>query len=127
VLGAPFIKGSELAQLLNDVQLAGLTVNATRFRPLVGPFRGQMIDGVSFALSDPNAYSAERTGLAIAQALRQLYPQAWDSTRLEQMVASQATMDALARGAPLAELVAAGDANLPKFLEQRARALEYPR
>jgi uncharacterized protein YbbC (DUF1343 family) len=127
VLGAPFMKGAALAKALSDANLPGVTISATRFRPLVGPFRGQMLDGIGVSLGDAAAYSAERTGLAIAATLRALYPQDWDSTRVGQMIASQATIDALQRGAPLEELVTAGDANLPRFLEQRAKALLYPR
>jgi uncharacterized protein YbbC (DUF1343 family) len=127
VLGAAFIKSAALAKALADARLPGLTIGETRFRPLVGPYSGQMIQGVSFGIVDARAYASGRTGLAIAQALRALYPQTWDSTRLGQMVASQGTIDALEQGASLDALVAAGETNLPKFLEQRAQALLYPR
>jgi uncharacterized protein YbbC (DUF1343 family)/CubicO group peptidase (beta-lactamase class C family) len=127
VLGAPFVKGQALADELGRAQLAGVGVSATRFRPQVGPYRGQQIEGVRFELSDPSTYSASRTGLAIVQALHKLYPSQWDRSRLAQMIASQATLDALERGAPLDAVVAEAAANLPKFLEQRAAALVYPR
>ncbi len=127
VLGAPFIKGASLAETLRAAALPGLQVEATRFRPLVGPYQGKLIEGVSFALSDAHTFSAGRTGLAIAQALGRLYAEQWDRSRLGQMIASQATLDGLERGLPLDGLVSAGEANLPKFLEQRLGALIYPR
>jgi uncharacterized protein YbbC (DUF1343 family) len=127
VLGAPFVKGTALAQALADAALPGVAVQSTRFRPLVGPYQGQSIEGVSFEIVDAQRFAAGRTGLAIARALQALYPQNWDSTRLGQMIASQATMDALAQGVALDAVVAAGEANLPAFLEQRAKALVYPR
>jgi uncharacterized protein YbbC (DUF1343 family)/CubicO group peptidase (beta-lactamase class C family) len=127
VLGAPFVKGAALAEALRAAALPGLAVEATRFRPLVGPYQGKLIEGVSFEIRDPRSFSAARTGLAIAQALRTLYAEQWDRSRLGQMFASQATLEGLEHGLPLDGLVAAGEANLPKFLEQRLAVLIYPR
>jgi uncharacterized protein YbbC (DUF1343 family) len=127
VLGAPFIKGAALAEALRADALPGVVIAPTRFRPLVGPYRGQMIEGVQFDITEAHAFSAARTGLALAQALRTLYSQSWDRARLGQMIASQATLDLLEGDGSLDALVAAGEANLPSFLEQRARALIYPR
>jgi uncharacterized protein YbbC (DUF1343 family) len=124
VVGAPFIRGEQLAAALQREQLAGLSIRATRFVPKVGPHRGREIAGVELTISNADAFSAAHTGLAIVRALLVLCPE-WQSQRMERMVAHAATIAALRAGVPLASIVQSWREELAAFAEKRTRALLY--
>jgi uncharacterized protein YbbC (DUF1343 family) len=125
VVGAPFIKGEALAAELSRHALKGVAVTATRFRPLVGPYAGTRVEGVALELRDPHAFSASTTGLALIRALDSLYPDAWDKTRLEKLVAHRRTLDMLFGDAPLAQIESAWRDELSAFEASRKTTLLY--
>jgi uncharacterized protein YbbC (DUF1343 family) len=125
VVGAPFIKGEQLAQELAREALPGIEVSATSFRPKVGPHSGLRVEGVSFTLRDAKTFSAARTGLSLIRALARLYPAEWDQTRLEKMVAHEGTMKQLAGTATAAEIERSWSAELEAFAASRKRVLLY--
>jgi uncharacterized protein YbbC (DUF1343 family) len=125
VVGAPFIKGEALAAELARHALPGVAVAATRFRPLVGPYAGTRVEGVALELRDPHAFSASTTGLALIRALASLYPDAWDKTRLEKLVAHRRTLDMLFGDAPLAQIESAWRDELSAFEASRKTTLLY--
>jgi uncharacterized protein YbbC (DUF1343 family) len=127
VVGAPFIDGEALARSLTELALPGVRVGATRFRPRVGPHKGMEVPGVSFTITNPGGFSASATGLALARSLHQLYPAAWDATRLPLLVAHRELVEHLLAGADLTELGRIAREDLNAFLEQREAALLYPR
>ena len=125
VVGAPFIQGQALAAELSKAALPGVTVEATSFRAKIGPHAGQRIEGVSFTLSDAQKFSAARTGLTLIAALRKLYPNDWDQTRLDKMVAHASTMAQLSEGRSSVEIMETWQSELAAFLASRQRALLY--
>jgi len=125
VVGAPFIDGNQLADALTRHELKGVSVARTSFRPRVGPYAGELLPGVEFVLTDPHAFSAAQTGLALAASLRALYPRDWDVSRLPRMVANDGVMDLLMADAPLAELVRASHSNLESFQALRMKVQLY--
>lgn len=127
VVGAPFIRGAQLAEALREQPLVGVSVSKTAFRPTVGPYRGQALEGIALRVTSPEAYSAARTGLILARTLRALYPDAWDASRLALLVAQRELVSLLLAGADVEQLSQAARANLEGFLAQRERALIYPR
>ncbi len=125
VVGAPFIDGVALAAELTRAELPGLTVEATSFRAKIGPHAGQRVNGVSFTLTDAHTFSASRTGLTLISALARLYPEAWDRSRLDKMVAHAGTMAQLAAHRSPAEIVETWRPELEAFMASRKRALLY--
>ena len=125
VVGAPFIDSEQLARALVRLELPGVRVSRTSFRPRVGPYAGELLPGVAFELTDPHVFSATATGLGLAAALRALYPRDWDAARLPLLVANQAVLERLQAGALLPELVRASQDNLQSFQQLRMQAQLY--
>jgi uncharacterized protein YbbC (DUF1343 family) len=125
VVGAPFIKGDELAGELARHSLPGVAVTATRFRPLVGPYAGTRVEGVALELRDAHAFSASTTGLTLIRALASLYKDSWDTTRLEKLVAHRRTLELLLGDTPLAQIESAWRDELAAFEASRRATLLY--
>jgi uncharacterized protein YbbC (DUF1343 family) len=125
VVGAPFLEPACMVPALEAAELRGVKVAATRFRPLVGPYHGESLSGVSFELLDPYAFSAAHVGLALIAALDKCHHDNWDRTRLGRMVAHRATLAALADGALPAAIEASWGDELAAFSAARAKALLY--
>ena len=82
-IGADWIDGEQLATALNARMIPGVRVYPTRFEPTASHFKGQMIQGVRFVITNRNAFDSTRFGLEIGYALQKLYPgkMDWDVNR----------------------------------------------
>jgi uncharacterized protein YbbC (DUF1343 family)/CubicO group peptidase (beta-lactamase class C family) len=74
LVGADWIRGRELASLLNSRFIPGVRVYPVRFRPASSNFAGKTIDGVRFVITNRDTFDSTRLGLELAHALNQLYP-----------------------------------------------------
>jgi uncharacterized protein YbbC (DUF1343 family) len=84
-VGAPWIDGVKLAELLNGRRVPGVRFYPERFTPTASKFSGQECQGVFMVVTDRGALRAVRVGLEIAGALQKLYGDQFDleaSTRL---------------------------------------------
>jgi uncharacterized protein YbbC (DUF1343 family) len=123
VVGAPFVDGEALANAIEAHAVPGVVVRATHFRPKLGPHGGALLPGVAFEVTQPGLFSATRLGFSLIAALRALYPQAWDTTRLAQLLARAETVQLLLDGAPLEAAVESANGGLPAFMAAREQAL----
>ncbi len=74
-LGAPFINGRELADILRQHKLPGVVFDAVVFQPVSGKFKGERCEGVKLAITERKAFIPFKTGAAILLALQHLYPE----------------------------------------------------
>ncbi len=74
-LGAPFINGRELADMLRQHKLPGVVFDAVVFQPVSGKFKGERCEGVKLAITERKAFIPFKTGAAILLALQHLYPE----------------------------------------------------
>ncbi len=72
LVGAPFLKESEFAQVLNDLDMPGVRFKAARFQPGFQKWAGQICCGVSIHVTDRNLFQPVRCGIAILWAARRL-------------------------------------------------------
>lgn len=122
-IGAPFVDGDALAEALSD--LPGVEVEPTRFTPRASRHRGERCEGVALTVTDPARYRPIRTGLAIARALRELHPDAWEPERMERMLGRRAVYRALLEGEPVEALERRWAPGLREFEALRERYLRY--
>jgi len=73
-IGADWIRGGELAALLNGRYIPGVRAYPTRFRPTSSNFALKTIEGVRFVIANRDEFDSTRLGLEIAYALEKLYP-----------------------------------------------------
>lgn len=126
VIGAPWIDARQLAQKLNQSQLSGVRFVPIRFTPAASKFADEPCGGVNILVIDRERFRSVEVGLHIASTLRTLYPDRWDMTRFDRLLANQAVFDAIAAGQTPAELALLYQPKLDAFLERREKLLLYP-
>ena len=73
-IGADFIGGRELAAYLNARQIPGVRAYPTSFTPTDSNFKGKLIEGVRFEITNRDLFDSTRLGIELAGALQKLYP-----------------------------------------------------
>jgi uncharacterized protein YbbC (DUF1343 family) len=125
VLGAPWLDGGRLAQVLNARGIPGVRFSPTRFTPAASVFAGQRCGGVRLDVVDRTALRAVSVGIEIAVALRDLYPVDWDRKNFVTLLANGAAFGRLERGDSAPSIVASWQSDLDEFAKRRAKYLLY--
>ena len=126
ILGAPWIGGGELAEVLNARKIPGVSFTAASFAPSQDPYKGKECEGVTINLTSRAALRAMSMGLTIADALHRLYPERFQFQKMLFLLGSQATVERLERGDAPAQIEAGWASELEEFRRMRARYLLYP-
>jgi uncharacterized protein YbbC (DUF1343 family)/CubicO group peptidase (beta-lactamase class C family) len=125
VLGAPWIKGQELAEYLNQREVSGVRFVPVRFTPTLSTYGGQQCEGVNIVLVERNAIDAPELGVELASALQKLYPEQFQMERMNQLLVNQAVYDALARGEDPRRIAQDWQYELDQFRRLRQKYLIY--
>ena len=125
LLGAPWIRGEELAAYLNQRAIPGVRFEPEKFTPDSGLYKGELCEGVSVALTDRDALQAMRMGIEIAAALVKLYPGKFEAAKMIELVGNAATIKQLVDGEDPAAIVASWNKDLEAFRKVRAKYLLY--
>ena len=125
VLGAPWLDGQKLAAELSSFALPGVSFVPIEFTPASSKFSGEKCGGINVAITDRAEFEPLRTGLAIAVALRKLYPSEWDADAYDRLLGNTATHEAILAGKPLDEVLAASREGVDRFLRRRSQHLLY--
>jgi uncharacterized protein YbbC (DUF1343 family) len=125
LVGAPWIRGKELAAYLNRRAIPGVRFEPEKFTPDSGLHKGELCDGVKVVLADRDALQSMRMGTEIAAALSKLYPGKFETTKLIELVGNDATIKMLVEGGDPSAIVASWNMGLEKFRKLRAKYLLY--
>ncbi len=125
-IGADWIHGAELAQLLNARQIPGVRVYPTRFTPNDSNFKGKSIEGVRFVVVNRELFSAVRLGLEVASALQKLYPGRIDFEACKFLIGNRKVIDALKRGDDARTIEHSLEDGVQSFIDRRKPFLLYP-
>jgi uncharacterized protein YbbC (DUF1343 family)/CubicO group peptidase (beta-lactamase class C family) len=125
LLGAPWIKGRELAQYLNYRNISGVRFVSTSFIPTTSNYSGQRCEGVNMVVTERNALDSPELGIELASALRKLYPEQWHMERLIELVVNQSVYDAIAQGRDPRRIAQDWQPRLGEFQEMRQKYLIY--
>ena len=98
MIGADFIRGTELAAYLNQRWIPGVRFYAVRFQPASSHLGGTEIEGVRLSITNREAFDSARLGLEIAAALIKLYPGKVSLEADRNLIGSEETIRALAAG-----------------------------
>ena len=115
VVGAPWIAQRELAASLNSQGLPGVRFVPVRFTPTARVHEGIVCGGVNLIVTERARFLPVETGLAVAVALRTLFPDAWESARYDRLLVSRAAFQRFLDGAAAAELVGSWQEDLAQF------------
>ncbi|MFZ4079623.1 MAG: exo-beta-N-acetylmuramidase NamZ domain-containing protein [Pirellula sp.] len=126
VVGAPWISGPLLAQELNREQLPGVVFIPIEFTPQSSKHANVACQGIELIITDRERFESVATGLAIARALRKLYPQAWETKNLNTLLRSQTIRDAILDGSIEPRFDERLHEGIFEFQQRRQKYLIYP-
>ena len=124
-VGAPWIKGRELAAHLNSRAIPGVRVYPVRFKPGDSMLAGQMLEGVRFQITDRDRFSAGLFGYELMAGLMKLFPGKIDLEINRRLLANRRLMNSLTAGRDPRELELEAEPELREFLEKRRKYLLY--
>lgn len=122
VVGAPWIDSVKLARRLNEQQLPGVTFVPIRFTPNASKFEGEPCEGVNIIITGRDEFRSVPVAFAIALALRELYPDGWETDRYNRLLSSDKVLKAIKDGAPLTTVE---ELYLPELGEFEARRKQF--
>ena len=125
LLGAPWIKGKELAQYLNARNISGVRFVPVSFTPSSSANEGQKCEGVNIILLERNAFDAPELGIELASALHKLYPEAFHMERMIELLGNQSVYDAISHGQDPQRIAEDWREHLEKFEQLRQKYLIY--
>jgi uncharacterized protein YbbC (DUF1343 family)/CubicO group peptidase (beta-lactamase class C family) len=125
LLGAPWIKGRELAQYLNARNISGVRFVPITFTPSTSNYSGQRCEGVNIFVVERNALDSGELGVELASALHKLYPEQYHMDRLIELLGNQSVYDAIASGQDPRRIAEDWREPLEKFLQVRHKYLIY--
>ena len=125
VVGAPWIQGDKLAELLNQRGLQGVRFVPVRFTPNASVFKGESCGGVNIIVTDRSAFRPLLTGIEMALALRKLYPNEWKVDSYLRLLVNSDTLERMKRGESARDIVSSWNNGLQEFRKARAEILLY--
>jgi uncharacterized protein YbbC (DUF1343 family) len=125
LLGAPWMKGRELAAYLNGRGVPGVRFVPVTFTPTTSNYTGQKCEGVNLILTDRNALDGPELGIELAAALRKLYPEDYKIERIPELLVNQAAYDGLMAGKDPRRIAQDWQEDREKFEQVRKKYLIY--
>ena len=125
LVGAPWMKGRELAAYLNARGIAGVRFVPVTFTPTSAVYSGQKCEGVNVVLTERNALDGPELGMELASALRKLYPADFKLERITELLVNQAAYDGLVAGKDPRQIAQDWQEGLQKFEAVRKKYLIY--
>ncbi len=125
-IGADWMVGSNLAQVLNSHFIPGLRVYPTRFRPSESHFAGKEIEGVRFVITDREAFDSTRLGIELIVALQQLYPGKLDLEKCRYLIGNIDLVKRMKSGSDVGAIWSRALEQATAFSERRKPFLLYP-
>jgi uncharacterized protein YbbC (DUF1343 family)/CubicO group peptidase (beta-lactamase class C family) len=125
IVGAPWIKGRELAAYLNERGIQGVRFVPVAFTPSASNFAGERCEGVNLVMLDRNLLDATELGIELASALHKLYPADFKVERMADLLVNQSVLQAIEAGEDPRRIVSDWQERLEKFIALRERYLLY--
>jgi uncharacterized protein YbbC (DUF1343 family) len=125
LLGAPWIKGRELAKYLNERSIPGVRFVPVTFKPASSNYAGQNCEGVNIVLIGRSVLDAPELGVELASALRKLYPQNFKMDRIVELLINQEAYEALQEGRDPRRIAQDWQEQVDKFQQLRQKYLLY--
>ena len=125
LLGAPYINGDDLARELRGAKLAGLGFVPVKFTPDASKFEGEECGGVRVLVTDREGCDSVGLGIELGRILERLYPEDWETGKLNTLLAHPATREAILGNRPMGEIREMWEPELLAFSRRRQVQLIY--
>jgi uncharacterized protein YbbC (DUF1343 family) len=124
-MGAPWIKGRELAAYLNARGIPSVRFVPVTFTPVSSNYSGQRCEGVNMIVLDRNAINAPELGIELASALQKLYPNDYKVATMMDILGNRSVFDAIAAGEDPQRIAQDWQEALDAFIAKREKYLIY--
>jgi uncharacterized protein YbbC (DUF1343 family)/CubicO group peptidase (beta-lactamase class C family) len=125
IVGAPWIKGRELAAYLNAREIQSVRFIPVSFTPSSSNFAGQRCEGINLIVLDRNLLDATELGIELASALHKLYPGDFKLDRLSDLLVNSTVLQSIDEGEDPRRIVQDWQPRLEEFLQARQKYLLY--
>jgi uncharacterized protein YbbC (DUF1343 family)/CubicO group peptidase (beta-lactamase class C family) len=125
VVGAPWIKGRELATYLNGREIQSVRFVPISFTPSSSNFAGELCEGVNLIVLDRNTLESPELGIELASALHKLYPNNFKLERMADLLVNQAVLEAIGAGEDPRRIAEDWQERLDGFVRLREKYLLY--
>jgi uncharacterized protein YbbC (DUF1343 family) len=125
VVGAPWIKPTELAAYLNERKVPGVRFVPVTFMPTSSVYANQQVGGVNLVLTDRDVLDSPELGMELAAALFKFYPQQWQLDKMVELLMNQQALADLKSGLDPRRIAENYRDELEKFEKVRAKYLIY--
>jgi len=125
VIGAPWLDGRKLALYLNGRNLKGVRFVPVGYTPKASVFKDEKCGGVNIIVTDRNVFEPVGTGLEIALALHLLYPQDWQTDKLNRLLVNDTAFQGINGQMSLSGLENGWQVALREFRARRMKFLLY--
>ena len=124
-IGADWIDGKRLAEMLNRRGLAGVRFHPEVRTPTSSNLAGKLIEGVGMTILDREELGALRLGLELASRLAELYPSRLDFQQTALLIGDSQSIEQLSRSAPADTIWARWQRMAADFQDERRPYLLY--
>ncbi len=125
ILGAPYIDGRKLAEILNNAKLNGVRFVPVRFTPNASTNKGVECGGVNVFITNRNSFEPVLTGLEIAAQIYKMYPKEFNVEKFNRLLVSEKIFAAFKQGSEAKALRQIWESDLEKFKATRQKYLLY--
>lgn len=125
VIGAPYIDGRKLAEVLNNAKLAGVRFVPVRFTPTSSVNKGVECGGVNIIITERGSFEPLITGLEIATQIYKLYPKDFNVDRFNRLLVNDKIFAAFKQGSEAKALRQIWQSELDQFKAIRQKYLLY--
>jgi uncharacterized protein YbbC (DUF1343 family) len=124
-IGADWIQGALLAQVMNARMIPGIRVYAVRFKPTESNFAGKEVEGVRFVITSRDAFDSTRFGIELATALQKLYPNKISFEKCRFLIGNAGAVAELKSGSDATPILLEAQKQAQQFSERRSKFLLY--
>jgi uncharacterized protein YbbC (DUF1343 family)/CubicO group peptidase (beta-lactamase class C family) len=124
-VGAPWIDGIKLAEMLNGRRLPGIRFYPVRFTPTASKYADEVCHGVFMIVTDRVALRPVRVGIEIASAVHKLYGAKFDLEATERLLGSRDSIARIRTGEDPATIATSWSAAESRWRLLRSQYLLY--
>ena len=124
-IGAPWIRGAQLADRLNARRLPGIRFYPITFTPTASKYANEECQGVFMLVTNRAAVQPVRLGIEIASALFALYGEKYQPNNMWRLVGAESIVERVRQGEDPAAITARFTADEARWRRLRAKYLIY--
>jgi uncharacterized protein YbbC (DUF1343 family)/CubicO group peptidase (beta-lactamase class C family) len=125
VVGAPWIKGRELAAYLNAREIQSVRFVPIVFTPSASNFSGERCEGVNVIVLDRNRLESPELGVELAAALHKLYPNDFKLGKMADLLVNETVFQAIGANEDPRRIAEDWQERLDAFVRLREKYLLY--